>query len=125
MNDSTFLHRQVHPSWVQQGRVTSQVFRPTPKDNKRLSVYDGSRITAKEAWKHYTNQLGHDSIGVLAVTVTECLIRDLRVVPDPGTFSEHILIDFTGLSGNEIIRTSKYLTIAAMARGWQYRAEGP
>jgi hypothetical protein len=27
--------------WMQQGRVSSQAFRPTPKDAKELSAYDG------------------------------------------------------------------------------------
>jgi len=52
MNSGTLLHRQVNPSWVQQGRVTSQVFKPTPKDNHRLSVYDGDQVTALQAWLH-------------------------------------------------------------------------
>jgi hypothetical protein len=38
LNDTTLLHRQINPSWVQQGRVTSQAFRPTPKDESKLSV---------------------------------------------------------------------------------------
>ena len=36
------LHRQVHPSWIQEGRITSQAFSPTPKDLGLLSVYLGS-----------------------------------------------------------------------------------
>jgi len=40
VNDSTLLHRQVNPAFVQSGRVTSQAFKPTPKDQGLLSVYD-------------------------------------------------------------------------------------
>ena len=72
MTDLTLLHRQVNPSWVHLGRVTSQAFKPTPKDNRRLSVYDGDQVTAHRAWSHYTGDLGFTSIGVLAVTVSEC-----------------------------------------------------
>jgi len=121
MNADTLLHRQVHPSWAQQDRVTSQVFRPTPKDEKRLSVYDGDQITAEAAWNHYTNDLGHVSAGVLAVTVAECVTQQLPVVPDPAPFPEHVLIDFTGLAESEIKQKAKHLRGAAQRRGWQYR----
>lgn len=123
MNPETLLHhRQVHPSWVQQGRVTSQVFRPTPKDQKCLSVYDGDQITGEAAWSHYTNDLGHASAGVLAVTVGECDSQRLGVVPDSKTFPEHVLIDFSEFSENQIKKIAKRLRAAAESRGWRYRA---
>lgn len=121
MRDDTLLHRQVHPSWIQQGRVTSQVFRPTPKDEKRLSVYDGDRITAEAAWNHYTSELGHASAGVLAVSVAECAQQQLRVVPDSVPFPEHVVIDFTGFAKNQIEKKAKHLRAAAESRGWQYQ----
>ena len=72
MNDSTLLHRQVHPSFLDShGETTSQAFRPTPKDSNKLSVYDGSLITAEDAWKHYTNILNLRSIGAVSVAVGE------------------------------------------------------
>ena len=121
MNPNTLLYRQIHPSWVQEGRATSQAFRPTPKDDNRLSVYDGDQITAEAAWKHYTLKL--PSVGVMAVTVAECEKRQLAVIPDPlPDFSEHALIDFTGLTANQTRRTAQQLTAAANARGWQFRA---
>jgi tRNA(Ile2) C34 agmatinyltransferase TiaS len=72
MTTQTLLLRQVNPSWVQAGRVTSQAFKPTQKDNKMLSVYDGDQIEPEASWRHYTEQLGHLSVGVLAVIVAEC-----------------------------------------------------
>jgi hypothetical protein len=68
MPENTFLYRQVHPSWVQAGRITSQVFKPTPKDENKLSAYDGDRISAEKAWIHYTRELSLSSCGVVAVT---------------------------------------------------------
>ena len=53
MTDDTLLLRQIHPSFVQSGRVTSQAFRPTPKDEFLLSVYDGDRIEAQASWRHF------------------------------------------------------------------------
>lgn len=32
------LHRQVHPNWIRDGRITSQAFRPTKKDDNKLSI---------------------------------------------------------------------------------------
>ena len=122
MTPATLLHRQVHPSFVQQGRVSSQAFRPTPKDEKKLSVYDVDRITAARAVEHYTGTLRFASAGVLAVSEGECRAMDLAAIPDPAPFPEHILIDFTPFSENEIKRRAKKLNAFAEARGWQYQA---
>ncbi len=54
MTPDTLLLRQIHPSFVQDGRVTSQAFRPTPKDELRLSVDDGDRVGAEASWKRFT-----------------------------------------------------------------------
>ena len=54
MTGDTLLLRQIHPSFVQDGRVTSQAFRPTPKDDAQLSAYDGDQITPVAAWLNYT-----------------------------------------------------------------------
>ena len=77
------LYRQIHPSWIRNGGVTSMAFLPTSKDRKRLSVYDGDMIAAKSAWMHYSNTLGNKSAGVMAVTETECRSRNLSITPDP------------------------------------------
>lgn len=124
MTQDTLLHRQVSPSWVQRGRVTSQVFRPTPKDEKLLSVYDGDMISPRNAWCHYTETLELTSVGVMSVTVGECSHQDLRAVSDPKPFPEHAVIDFTGFTKNEIEKKAKHLRAAAGSRGWQYQEEG-
>jgi hypothetical protein len=123
MTDETLLLRQVNPSWIQLDRVTSQVFRPTPKDEKRLSVYDGDQISAAGSWRHFTEVLGYASVGVLAVTQGECLQLALAVRADPTPFPEHAVIDFTGFDEGQIKKKSKQLRAAAMARDWQYQAE--
>jgi hypothetical protein len=120
MTGETLLYRQVHPSWVQHdGRVTSQVFKPTPKDNRRLSVYDGDLITASEAWQHYTGR-GNESFGVLALTVSECRSQELPVESDPAEFPSHAVIRFDDCPHSEIEKKAKYLKRAAEARGWKY-----
>ena len=123
MTDETLLLRQINPSWIQQDRVTSQAFRPTPKDERLLSVYDGDMITPERSWEHYTKQLSHKSVGVMAVSVIECKGQELTVQPDPKPFPAHAVIDFTGFGTNQIEKKSKRLRGAAESRGWQFRAE--
>lgn len=122
MNSDTLLLRQVNPAWIQQGRITSQVFRPTPKDQKQLSVYDGDRITAAKAWEHYTAALRFASAGVMAVTVSECALQKLTVRPDPEPFPDHAVIDFDDFPENQIKKKAKYLKAAAESRSWLFRA---
>lgn len=121
MTNDTLLLRQVHPTFVQHGRVTSQAFRPTPKDESRLSTYDGDRIAADAAWQHYTSVLGLSSAGVLAVSVAECTSLDLPVEPDPEPFPEHVIIDFTAVEKRTIEKLAKKLKAYAEARDWLYR----
>ncbi|HEU4456530.1 MAG TPA: hypothetical protein VFR81_25910 [Longimicrobium sp.] len=105
---------------MQQGRVTSQAFRPTPKDQSRLSVYDGDRIEPRSAWKHYTGVLGLESAGVMAVSSGECAELDLPVAPDPEPFPEHVVIDFSGLGKSAAEKAAKKLRVRAETRGWLY-----
>src|SRR2546429_2180738 len=117
LTGDTLLLRQVHPAWVHRGRVTSQVFRPTPKDQKKLSAYDGDQITAANAWAHFTSVLGLVSVGVLAVSARECQSLGLIVVPEPTLFLEHVFIDFTPFIGNDVQRKAKQLKAFADSRG--------
>lgn len=123
MNNSTLLLRQVHPSWVQSGRVTSQIFRPTPKDELKLSAYDGDLITSKKSWEHFTKKLGNRSKGTMGVTVAECTNQDLKACSDPELFPEHAVIDFTGFGSNQIEKKSKKLRTAAVERDWLYQPD--
>ena len=121
MTHETLLLRQVHPNWIREGRITSQVFSPTPKDKKRLSVYDGDKMTPEEAYDHYTQQSGFSSLGIMGVTAAECQKEDLPVVPEPAVFPEHVVIDFSTCTNAEIKRKAKRLTQAARIRGWLLR----
>jgi len=123
MNEATLLLRQIHPSFLQNDRVTSQAFRPTPKDEKKLSVYDGDLMTPGESYRHYTEELKLSSTGVMAVSVKECRVVDLEPVSNPEPFPEHVVIDFSGLSEKSIKTKAKLLKARDMARGWLYRDE--
>lgn len=120
MTIDSLLYRQVHPSWIKHGRVTSQAFKPTRKDQRMLSVYDGDRVSAEGSFRHYTETLRLPSVGVVAVTVGECRQERLPVTPDPTPFPEHVVIDFRSCSNTEIRDKSKYLADVAKRRGWQY-----
>ena len=121
MNDNTVLLRQIHPSFSQDGRVTSQAFRPTPKDENQLSVYDGDQIAPEPSWEHYTGQLNFASVGVMGITVAECATLSLSAQPDPEPFPEHAIIDFTAFSKNLIEKKAKRLRAKAVARNWLYQ----
>lgn len=120
MNEATLLLRQIHPSFLQNDRVTSQAFRPTPKDQKKLSVYDGDMMTPADSYHHYTEKLKLSSTGVMAVTVNECRDIELKAFSDPEPFPEHAVIDFTGLSEKSTKTKAKILKSKAIARGWLY-----
>ena len=120
VDKDTLLWRQVHPSWVQGNRATSQAFRPTAKDEGRLSVYDSVQIGVEDAWRHYTVKLS--SYGVLAVTYGECEEQGLVLIPDPKPdMPAHALLDFRSFSVREAKTIATMLASVANQRGWQYR----
>lgn len=120
MTEETLLLRQINPQFVQEGRVTSQAFRPTPKDKQKLSAYNGDLISPEDSWRHF-NSGGYPSVGVQAVTVAECGREGLPARPDPTPFPEHAEIDFTGYTNNQCDKKSKRLRSLAETRGWLYQ----
>jgi hypothetical protein len=123
VTEDSLLHRHVHPSFHQQGRVTSQAFKPTPKDEKQLSAYNGDMISAEDSWNHYTQQLGFESAGAMAVTVAECSSIELPTMADGKPFPSHASIDFRACSNSQIEKKAKKLQTFATARGWRYQPE--
>lgn len=121
MNSDTLLLRQVHPNFIQDGRVSSQAFRPTPKDQSLLSVYDGDQIDPTAAHDHYTGTLGLPSIGVMGVQVRECEALELPACPDPKPFREHAVIDFRSHGRKATESKAKQLRARAEHRDWLYR----
>ena len=121
MTTETLLLRQINPSFIQQGRPTSQAFRPTPKDRQMVSVYDGDLIDAQAAWVHFTSG-GFRSVGVLAVSVAECRGEGLEARPDPVPFPEHAVIDFLEFTGTQAKKRAERLRERAVIRNWLYQA---
>lgn len=122
MNSETILIRQIHPSFIQDGRVGSNAFCPTSKDKGKLSTYDGDKINAEDAWQHYTNKLGHESTGAYGISVGECQSLDLCVSEDPEPFLEHIVVDFNAHGSSAVKTKGKKLRKFAVDRGWLYQA---
>lgn len=122
MTTPDLLLRQIHPSFIQSGRVTSQAFRPTPKDEGQLSAYDGNMIEPQPAWQHYSNALKKASVGVMAVSRDECTALNLSIEPDPTPFPQHVLIDFRAFDKKMVESMAKQLRHQAEVRGWLFRA---
>lgn len=123
------LHRQVHPSFLQKGRVSSQAFRPTPKDEGMLSVSRGSLSSAEEAYLLYTGDKGLESVGVWSVTVGECAAVALHAFHDPVTEPvpdpAHSFVDFRDATTSGTEKCSKRLAAFARARGCQHPEHRP
>ena len=121
MNGDTLLFCQIHPNFIEpDGQVTYVAFRPFPRDEGKLSAYDGDQITAEAAWNHYTCVLNLKSSGAMAVSVDECESQQTKPALDAHPYLQHVSIDFTGLSRREMKNAAKKLAELAMERGWQY-----
>jgi hypothetical protein len=117
MDAATVLLRQVHSSWLKDGHILSLAFRPFPKDEGLLSVYDGGLIQPEPSWIHYTRELGYASAGVWGVTVGEAAASGLPARPDPEPFPEHAVIDFRAHVEKVQKAKAKILAAHAEARG--------
>jgi hypothetical protein len=118
MNDETLLLRQVHPQFMKDDQLTSQAFFPFPKDNGRLSVYDGDQISPEASYRHYTDVLRFQSQGVWAVSGTESASLGLTHAPDPLPESPaHAVIDFGQRPEKECRKLAKRLRDHAVRRG--------
>lgn len=123
MTPNTLLLRQINPGFVQDGRVTSQAFRPTPKDKHLLSVDNGDRLTAEAAWRRFSADTACASAGVLAVSHSECADHELTVIEDGHPHPEHCSIDFSALAKGVIEKKAKQLRAVAVTRGWLFTAD--
>ncbi|MBK1695409.1 hypothetical protein CKO09_11770 [Chromatium weissei] len=121
MNLETLLLRQIHPNFIQAGRVTSQAFRPSPKDEHLLSVDNGDQISPDVAHQRFISNPVCSSIGVMAVSCAECDTQNLPVIDDGVPYPEHCSIDFSKCEKREIERKAKHLSRQAQVRGWLFQ----
>jgi len=120
MTPATLLLRQIHPNFVQAGRVTSQAFRPTPKDEGYLSVNNGDLMMPHAAWQRFIANPACASVGIMAVSCGQCAEQDLPVLADALPYPEHCTIDFTAYPKNVIEQKAKVLRGHAQMRGWLF-----
>lgn len=132
LGDQTeLLWRNTHPTWIVNGKLTSQAFRPTPKDQQKLSAARESKVSAEENFKEFTEEFELDSVGVWAVSVGEVEEQGLRSIYDENSPSTpkpclkgHTSIDFTGISQKQAKRIGGRLRDHAEARGRQHPSSG-
>jgi hypothetical protein len=118
MTSNTILLRQAHPKFMDGELPTSQVFYPFPKDDGKLSVYDGDQISPDVAHNHYTEILKNESHSVWGISEAEARSEGTVPMPDPlEGFSSHALIDFQGMTDKECRKKAKKLKAHAVARG--------
>jgi len=83
-NADELLHRQVHRTFVQDGHISSQAFRPLG-DKDAISVDRDSLASPEEAYRLFTDEKELESIGTWSVTVGECEENGLSACADPVT----------------------------------------
>jgi hypothetical protein len=118
------LLRQVHPSFVRDGRPSGQAFKPTKKDQGMLSVARSSVSSPADAFHLHTAVLGLPSQGTWGISVSECQRHQLKAFPDPLTSPPekvadpaHAFIDFRGLSNGRTESKATQLRNDALVRG--------
>lgn len=124
------FYRQVNPNWLSNGVPNSQAFGPMPKDKDLLSVDDSSVVSAIDAWRHFTQKLGFQSVGTWAVSLAEVEgAQDLVVCSSPLLDAEdtdknnpaHCHVDFSQVSSKSQKKLkAQLLALKASARGCLY-----
>ena len=95
----TPLHRQLVSSWVINGRITSQGFKPTKKDNNVLSLAHGDLVSPIESQRKH-RQRGYQSDAVATVNGLDCLSVNLDPVHDADPYPEHVSLPFPESASN-------------------------
>lgn len=118
--------RNAHPDFYDEGSnsLTSQVFRATPKDEKKPSGARETKATASQHFDEFTTVLKLKSVGVWAVSVAEVEAEGIRAVydehaptaPKPCT-TGHTYFDYTQLSSSKAKQVAGKLRDRAEARG--------
>lgn len=128
--------RLCSPGWISEDRMpSSQLFGYFPKDGGKLSCVQGSKSTAEDAYKDFTERLGLNAHSVWAVTVGEVRglgqvtggIAESRVIddsnqPDLGDsrMMNHCYIDQRHLSKRQRRKLRNQLLEYALGRGQVY-----
>lgn len=137
--DEVLVHRQVAPAcWLQDGRPSSQVFKPRPSDRGLLSLTYGCPPSsedgepseeahpgcecrsAQRAWEFATSTAQLVSLGVLTVTVgdfhqavsgsfVKVFADPCTKIPDGFDDPAHVVADYRALSRGQIDKVASAL----------------
>jgi hypothetical protein len=119
-NPSELLHRNVHPKFILDNRITSQAFLLKKEDCGALSVQQNSMASPKVAYERYTSR-EFESGGVWSVTVAECDELELKVYDDPIEKDDsHSIVDLTAYSNKQARKYTDKLSRKAQDKGCQY-----
>ena len=122
MKSDSLLLRQVHPNFFSDGQLSSQAFIPFPKDEGKLSVYDGNLISPALSYQHYTLRL--KSVGVWGISNAEVITTGLTSEPAPLPDSPaHAFINFCNVPNTQWRKLAKILKRFAVTRGCLYSPE--
>jgi hypothetical protein len=107
LDGEELLFRQVHPTWLRDGRPSGQAFTPTKKDKDQLSTACASLTSAEQAFVLHVQGRQLKSAGTWAVTVGECETANVTPYHDPTTSPPetvadpaHASVDFSLLPSN-------------------------
>jgi hypothetical protein len=123
------LFRQIHPSFFENGLPSSQAFRPTKKDNNKLSVDRSSLTTAKAAFELFVES-GYESAAVYGLKVGEFAAERLPSYPDPlkadgkPANPAHAFADFSAFGTNQQKNIAKRLRTKATGKGCVFKPVG-
>lgn len=121
-NAEELLHRNAHPAFVDNDRVSSQAFRRTDADEGQLSLQQNSKATPEVAFERYV-ATGLRSAGVWSVTITECGHLNLSAYDDPVEHDEsHAVLDLTTYNVSQSRNLTDKLAAKARSRGCQFKA---
>src|SRR2546426_3495076 len=120
-NASELLHRNAHPQFIVNDRVSSQAFRRTEADEGKLSLQQNSKASAAVAYERYISR-GLESGGVWSVTIAECDELSLRAYDDPiDKDDSHAIIDLTAYNVSQSRNITDKLAKKARDRGCKDR----
>lgn len=124
---SELYFRQCNPQFITNGQPTSQIFGNFPStDFGRLSGARSSASTPESAYKFHTENLDQQSAGTWAVSVSEVISKQSRIIDDTNSPTTrppapcppgHSYIDMRHLTNGERKRLRSHLVIAAKNRG--------
>lgn len=126
MSEGARFLRQIHPNWMHDEKPASNAFLPSPKDQDKLSGYDGEKVTPEASHYHYTHTIGLKSSAVFGLAPRECSHTGRSIVPSPQPENpHHVHLDFAELhSKGAKKRVATQLRDFAVQRGVLFTGSG-